>query len=59
MFHLKRNYNYHTQALQAQNDETNGNTELSQSCPVVAADALLEIGTAVISAGLSLDEHLP
>jgi hypothetical protein len=27
-------------------------------CPAVAADALLEIGTAVISAVLSLDEHL-
>jgi hypothetical protein len=29
-----------------------------QPYPVVAADALLEIGTAVIPAVLSLDEHL-
>jgi hypothetical protein len=29
-----------------------------QPYPVVAADALLEIGTDVISAVLSLDEHL-
>jgi hypothetical protein len=29
-----------------------------QPYPVVAADALLEIGTAVISAVFSLDEHL-
>jgi hypothetical protein len=44
--------------LHAQNDETNGSIEFLQSYPVVAADALLEIGTAVISAVLSLDEHL-
>jgi hypothetical protein len=31
---------------------------LLQPYPVVTADALLEIGTAVISAVLSLDEHL-
>jgi hypothetical protein len=42
----------------SRNDETNGNIEFLQPYPVVAADALLEIGTAVISAGLSLDEHL-
>jgi hypothetical protein len=29
-----------------------------QLYPIVAADALLEIGTAVISAVLSLDDHL-
>jgi hypothetical protein len=40
------------------NDETNGNIEFLQKYPVVAANALLEIGTAVISAVLSLDEHL-
>jgi hypothetical protein len=34
--------------LHAQNDETNGNIEFLQPYPVVAADALLEIGTAVI-----------
>jgi hypothetical protein len=40
--------------IQSQNDETNSNIEFLQSYPVVAADALLEIGTAVISAVLSL-----
>jgi hypothetical protein len=44
--------------LHAQNDETNGNIEFLQPYPVVAADALFEIGTAVISAVLSLDKHL-
>jgi hypothetical protein len=34
--------------LRAQNDETNGNIELLQSNSVAVADALLEIGTAVI-----------
>jgi hypothetical protein len=43
--------------LHAQNDKTSGNTEFLQPYPV-AADALLEIGTAVILAVLSLDEHL-
>jgi hypothetical protein len=54
MFHLRRNPN----SLQAQNDETNGNIELLQPYHIVAADALLENGAAVISAVLSLDEHL-
>jgi hypothetical protein len=31
---------------------------ISQPYPIVAVDALLEIGMAVISAALSLDEHL-
>jgi hypothetical protein len=44
--------------LREQNDENNGNIESLQAYHVVAADALLEIGTAVISAFLSLDEHL-
>jgi hypothetical protein len=44
--------------LHQRNDETFGNIEFLQPYPVVAADALLEIGTAVISAVLSLDEHL-
>jgi hypothetical protein len=44
--------------LQAQNDQTNDNIEFLQPYPVVAADALLEIGTTVISAVLSLDVHL-
>jgi hypothetical protein len=42
----------------AQKDETNGNIEFLQPYTVVVADALLENGTAVISAVLSLDEHL-
>jgi hypothetical protein len=44
--------------LHARNDETSGSIEFLQPYPVVAADALFEIGTAVISAILSLDEHL-
>jgi hypothetical protein len=43
VFRLKRN---------AQIDETKGNIEFLQPYPVVAADALLEIDTAVISAVL-------
>jgi hypothetical protein len=56
--YLKRNPNYYTWTLHAQNDETNHNIEFLQPCPGVAADALLEIGSAVISAVVSLDEHL-
>jgi hypothetical protein len=41
--------------LHAQN-EGNDNTQFL--CPIVAADALLEIGTAVTSAACSLDEHM-
>lgn len=33
-------------------------TEVPQLCPVTAVDALLETGTAVISAASSLDERL-
>lgn len=36
----------------------NDSIEFFQTFPVVAADALLEIGTAVISVVLSLDEHM-
>jgi hypothetical protein len=57
MFHLKRNPITH-KPLHAQDDETNGSTELLQPYPVVAAGELLEIGTAVISPVLLLDEHL-
>jgi hypothetical protein len=45
--------------LHAQNNETNGNIEFFQQFPVVAANALLEISTAAISAVLSLVKHLP
>jgi hypothetical protein len=44
--------------LHAQNDERNGNVEFLQLYPVVAADAVLEIGPVVIADILSLDEHL-
>jgi hypothetical protein len=44
--------------LHAQNDETNDSIKFLLPHPIVAADALLAIGTAVISAVLSLDEHL-
>jgi hypothetical protein len=59
MFHLKRKPLVTThEHLHAQNNKTNSSIEFLQSYPVVEADALLEIGTAVISAVLSLDEHL-
>jgi hypothetical protein len=45
-------------SIKIKNHETNGNIEFLQPYPVVAADALVEIGTAVISAVLSLDERL-
>jgi hypothetical protein len=35
-----------------QNNETNGNIEFLQPCPIVAVDSLLQIGTARISAVL-------
>jgi hypothetical protein len=38
--------------------ETNGSIEFLHPYPVIVADALLEIGTAVVSAVSSLDEHL-
>jgi hypothetical protein len=50
---FKTQRNFH-----AQNDETNGSIVFLQQYLVFAADALLKIGTAVISAVLSLDEHL-
>jgi hypothetical protein len=46
------------ESLHSQNDETKDSIEFLQPYHVVAADALLEIGTAVISTVLSLDEHL-
>jgi hypothetical protein len=54
VFHFKSN----PEILHSQHDEANGNIEFLQPFPVVASDALIEIGTAVISAVLSLDEHL-
>jgi hypothetical protein len=44
--------------MSAQNDETGDNIEILQAYPVVTADTLVEIGTAVISSVLLLDEHL-
>jgi hypothetical protein len=58
MFHFKCNLTTTHETLHALNDETNGNIEFLQPYPVVAADALLEIGTAAITAVLSLHEHL-
>jgi hypothetical protein len=57
LFHLKFNPITY-KPLHAQNDETNGSIEFLQPYPVVAAETMLEIGTAVISAVLSLDEQL-
>jgi hypothetical protein len=56
--HLKRYPNYYTWTLYAQNDEIDDSTEFLQPYPVVESDTLLEIGTAVISEVLSLDDHL-
>jgi hypothetical protein len=53
VFHLKRNPTTTHEPFHAQNDEPNGNIALLQLYVLAAADALLEIGTAV----LSLDEH--
>jgi hypothetical protein len=48
MFHLKQNPNYHTSTpSRKKKKETSGNIEFLQPYPDVAADALLEIGTAV------------
>jgi hypothetical protein len=44
--------------LHAQNNKTNSNIEFLWLYPIVRADALLEIGRAVISVVLSLNEHL-
>jgi hypothetical protein len=57
VFHSKRNPTTTHKALHAQNHEINGNIEFLQPYPTVEADALLQIGTAVISAVLSLDER--
>jgi hypothetical protein len=57
VFHLKRKPATH-EPHHAQNDETFDNIEFLQPYPVVAADTLPEISTAVISAVSSLDEHL-
>jgi hypothetical protein len=51
---FKRQY----ESLHVQNKETDGNIEFLQPYPAATADALLGIGTAVISADLSLSEHL-
>jgi hypothetical protein len=44
--------------LHAQNDETNGNIEFLQPYPIVTANALLEISTAIISDVSSAQLHL-
>jgi hypothetical protein len=48
VFHLRRNPNTTHERLHAQTDETDGNIELLQPYPAVAADALLEIVTDAI-----------
>jgi hypothetical protein len=55
---LKKQSYYIHEFLQTHSAETKGDTEFLQPYPVVAADALLEIATAVISAALSLDDPL-
>jgi hypothetical protein len=56
VFHLKRNHNYCTWTPFRHKTTKPMTTEFLQPYSVVAAYALLEIGTAVISAVLSLDE---
>jgi hypothetical protein len=51
VFHKNATLTATHEPLHAQNDETNGNIEFLQPYPVVAADALFEIGTAVILFG--------
>jgi hypothetical protein len=58
MFHLKLTLTATYKHLNAQIGETNGSIELFQSYSVVAADALFEIGMAVIYTRLSLDGDL-
>lgn len=43
---------------QSQDDETDSNIEFLQPYPIVVADALLEICTALVSSALSLKELL-
>jgi hypothetical protein len=54
VFHLKRKPNY----CKRTHSRIKRKTEFLQLYPVVAADALLEIGMAVMSAVLQLNEHL-
>jgi hypothetical protein len=56
MFPLNLCPDFYTCTLHAQN-KANGNTDFFQPYPVVAADALLEIIMALISAVFSPDEH--
>jgi hypothetical protein len=53
MLHLKRNITTAYEPHRAQNDQTNGTAEFSQPYCFIAADELLEMGTAAISALLS------
>jgi hypothetical protein len=50
MFYLMRNPTTTYEHLLGENDETNGNIEILQPYPAVAADAQLEFDTAVIEA---------
>jgi hypothetical protein len=59
MLHLKRNLNYYTWTpWRTKWRNKRQYIEFLQAYPIVAADALFEIGMAVIAAVLSLDEHL-
>jgi hypothetical protein len=57
---VKRNpsYNPTLGPIHPQTEDTNYSIEFKQPCPVVATDALLDIGMVVISAVLSLDDNL-
>jgi hypothetical protein len=57
VFCLKCNPTTH-KPFHTQNNTANSNIEFLQLYPAVAADALLAVGMALISAALSLNEHL-
>jgi hypothetical protein len=58
MFHLLSALCSTHETLHTKNDETIDSVEFLQPYCVVAADALIEIGTAVISSVLSLDLNI-
>lgn len=58
IFHLNATLITTHKQIHTQTDETSGNTEFSTPCVAVAADALVEIGTAITSAVMSPDKHV-
>jgi hypothetical protein len=50
VFHLKTTVTTKRESLYIQNNESNGNIEILQPYPITAADPLVEISMAIISA---------